>query len=273
MESVAWFGSPLLTIREVVCTSGRGAHGADEESDEPCVAIPLRGCYTIARRREVAVADPTSAAFFDAGVPYRVGHPADEGDVSFVLACEPGMFADAFGNGRRPDAERRPFRATHAHLAPPVQVRARVLRRALRAGHADRLAVEEAGLTLIASLAAARAPRLDAARCASVVRAQTFVAEHFRESVSLRDVARAARTSPFALARAFPAATGTTLHRALVALRLAAALDAIAEGATDLARVAVDAGFAHHSHLTATMRRTFGATPSALRAQLCSARR
>ncbi|MGD1068087.1 MAG: AraC family transcriptional regulator [Vulcanimicrobiaceae bacterium] len=268
MESVAWFGSPLVTIREVVCTSGRGAHGDEEESDEPCIAIPLRGCYTVARRRDVAVADPTTAAFFEAGVPYRVGHPADEGDVSFVLACDPGIAADAFGNGRRRDAERRPFRATHAHLDAQAQLRARMLRRVLLAGDADPLLVEEAALALITSLAGARTPQLDAARRTTVVRAQAFIAEHFRESVSLRDVAHAARTSPFALARAFPIATGTTLHRALVALRLAAALDALAEGATDLARVAVDAGFAHHSHLTATMRRTFGTTPSALRERL-----
>jgi AraC-like DNA-binding protein len=272
MKAVARFASPLVTIREVICSAGRGGHGAEESSEAPCVAIPLRGCYTVARRSEVAVADPTAAAFFEAGIPYRVGHPADDGDVSFVLAFAPGIAADAFGHGRRPDAERRPFRATHAHLATRVQVQARLLRRTLLAGDVSPLAAEESALTLLAELAAARAPQLDAARAATVTRARAYLAERFREPLTLCDVAAAARCSPFALARVFPAATGTTLHRALVALRLAAALDALGEGANDLARVAVDAGFAHHSHLTATMRRVAGATPSALRARLAASR-
>ncbi|TMG66147.1 MAG: AraC family transcriptional regulator, partial [Chloroflexi bacterium] len=39
-------------------------------------------------------------------------------------------------------------------------------------------------------------------------------------------------------------------------------------GESSLATVAADLGFAHHSHLTATLRRRLGITPRALRVQL-----
>jgi AraC-like DNA-binding protein len=63
-----------------------------------------------------------------------------------------------------------------------------------------------------------------------------------------------------------------TMHRYLVALRHADVLDALSSGETNLARAAVDAGFAHHSHLTKTLSRAFGTTPSALRLQIAAPR-
>jgi AraC-like DNA-binding protein len=50
-------------------------------------------------------------------------------------------------------------------------------------------------------------------------------------------------------------------------LRLHASLERVAEPGSDLTAVALDLGFASHSHFTAAFRRSFGLTPSALRAQ------
>ncbi len=268
MEALPLFSSPLLDVREVLCGATRGEHGDDEQSLTPCVAIPLRGCYIVERQRDAVVADPNTAIFFEPGVPYRVAHPADDGDVSFVIACELGIIADAFGNGARHDAEQRPFRATHAQLAPRLQLRARQFRRSLASCGFEPLLAEESAFAIVAGLAETRAPENTPAQRIVVERAKAFLGEHVCEPVSLGEVAHAARTSPFSLARAFPAVTGTTLHQYLVSLRLAASLDALGAGATNLSRVAVDAGFAHHSHLTKTFVRVFGATPSAIRKQL-----
>ena len=46
--------------------------------------------------------------------------------------------------------------------------------------------------------------------------------------------------------------------------RLARTLDAVLDG-NDLTAIALDAGFASHSHFTARFRRFFGCTPTALR--------
>jgi AraC-like DNA-binding protein len=149
-----------------------------------------------------------------------------------------------------------------------VQLRTRLYHRALTSGIVDPIAAEEEALAIVAALAGTRAPDLNSAQQVVVERAKAFLGQHFREPVSLGDVARAAGASPFSVSRAFPVVTGTTLHRYIVSLRLASTLDAIAAGADDLSRVAVDAGFAHHSHFTKTFARAFGATPQAIRRRL-----
>jgi AraC family transcriptional regulator len=71
--------------------------------------------------------------------------------------------------------------------------------------------------------------------------------------------------SPFHLARQFRSITGETIARYLLRLRLAIALERLAEGEDDLMRLACELGFAHHSHFSARFRDVFGLTPSAAR--------
>jgi transcriptional regulator GlxA family with amidase domain len=51
-------------------------------------------------------------------------------------------------------------------------------------------------------------------------------------------------------------------------LRLALVLDRLRQGANDLADVALEAGFSHHSHMTSACRTLLGHTPSGLRKEL-----
>ena len=74
--------------------------------------------------------------------------------------------------------------------------------------------------------------------------------------------------SPFHLAHQFRAYTGTSVHQYLSSLRAAAALRRIEAGDTSLATIAVDLEFAHHSHLTATLRKRLGMTPQMIRRRL-----
>jgi AraC-like DNA-binding protein len=254
MEVVPLFASALVQVREVRCGARRGGDGGDERSSEPCVAIPLRGCYALDRCRRTVIADPNTAVFFDAVAPYRVAHPADDGDVSFVV----GWSAD----------ELPAPPPTHVALDPAAQLRIRRFRRALLDGRVETLAAEETAIGLLADLLRTQVPELNLRRTTAVERTKAFFGERFREKLTLGDAARAAGISAFGLTRAFRAATGMTLHRYLTALRHAAALDALAAGAPDLTRLALDTGFAHHSHLTKTFARAFGASPSAVRAEL-----
>ena len=84
----------------------------------------------------------------------------------------------------------------------------------------------------------------------------------------LGTLGRALRCSPFHLARQFRAATGETISRYLLRLRLGAAVERLAEGERDLAAPATDMGFAHHSHFSARFRGTFGITPTQARDML-----
>jgi len=256
------FESPLVRICEVACDAPRGGDAGVEVKEISCIAFPLRGCFAVERQAQTIVADANTAMFFDTATPHRVSHPADSGDLSLTLTLDDAATADAFG-GSLP--------ATHAPVDPALQLRIRLLRRSIAAG-AGTLAIEEAALAIAAELAGLVRTRLTHARFAGVERAKAFLGQHFRNRVLLADAARAAGTSPFWLARAFPWATGMTMHRYLVALRHADVLDALSSGETNLARAAVDAGFAHHSHLTKTLSRAFGTTPSALRLQIAAPR-
>lgn len=97
-------------------------------------------------------------------------------------------------------------------------------------------------------------------------RARLLLAERFADPIGLGTIARAVGSSPCHLCRVFHSTTGMTLHRHRTELRLRASLDLVADPRSDLATIAVDLGFANHSHFSAAFRRIFGQTPSAFRA-------
>jgi AraC-like DNA-binding protein len=84
----------------------------------------------------------------------------------------------------------------------------------------------------------------------------------------LLDLARRLHVSPHHLSRVFAAATGVPVARHRRRLRARAALERLAGGETDLARLAADTGFADQSHLCRVLRAETGRTPAALRAAL-----
>jgi AraC-like DNA-binding protein len=74
--------------------------------------------------------------------------------------------------------------------------------------------------------------------------------------------------SPHHLSRVFRSSTGHTISRHRIRLRVRDALERLAGGERDLARLAADAGFVDQSHLTRAVRRETERTPSALRHEL-----
>jgi AraC-like DNA-binding protein len=94
---------------------------------------------------------------------------------------------------------------------------------------------------------------------------RALLASQPTEPWHMESIARAVYCSPFHLARQFRAITGESIAHYLLQLRLALALDRLAQGETDLAQLAVELGFANHSHFSARFRSIFGITPSAAR--------
>ena len=94
------------------------------------------------------------------------------------------------------------------------------------------------------------------------------MAERPAERWTLEGLARGVGWTPFHLAHRFRAHTGTSVHRYLIDLRTAAAVQRIEADDASLATIAADLGFAHHSHLTTTLRRRLGLTPRVVRAYL-----
>ncbi len=83
-----------------------------------------------------------------------------------------------------------------------------------------------------------------------------------------QEVAEAAHSSPFHLARQFRRATGLSLHRYRLHLRVALALAHLDAGELDLAGLAHELGFCSQSHFGEVFKRSVGATPAQARAAL-----
>jgi AraC-like DNA-binding protein len=101
--------------------------------------------------------------------------------------------------------------------------------------------------------------------------ARVLLCRQLDRAHDLAGLAVALGCSPFHLARVFRAVTGAPLHRTLLSLRLRAALEPLAEGATDLTALALSLGFSSHAHFSTCFRRAFGTTPSAFRASFTRA--
>jgi AraC-like DNA-binding protein len=140
----------------------------------------------------------------------------------------------------------------------------------------DRLYVEEAVLSILGDVSRlaylhnglVKRPQRQGRDTDLVESARDAIARQFTENLSLSDIAAAAQSSVFHLARTFKARTGFSLHAYRNQLRLRAALERMRDPQVDLIDIALDLGFSSHSHFTETFRRSFGKTPSAVRETL-----
>jgi AraC family transcriptional regulator len=111
-----------------------------------------------------------------------------------------------------------------------------------------------------------RTSRNDAARQVDIAHAaQLTIASQPAARWTLTMLARQIGCSPFHLAHVFRDVVGVSIRQYQIRARLAAALDEVLDSTRGLSAIAIDAGFAHHSHFSAAFRRTFGVSPSLLR--------
>jgi AraC-like DNA-binding protein len=128
-------------------------------------------------------------------------------------------------------------------------------------------------LLLASALECSDAPRTQAGRPGTGHALRRLVDEA-REALaadpsqSLPVLARRLSVSPHHLSRLFSAATGHTISRHRMRLRARAALERLAGGERNLARLAADLDLADQSHLSRVVRSETGSTPSSLREAL-----
>jgi AraC family transcriptional regulator len=99
----------------------------------------------------------------------------------------------------------------------------------------------------------------------SIKRIREYMLEHLAETVSLNDLALVANMSKFHLVRRFKAATGTTPHQYLVALRMHAGADLLRSTQLPVKDVAARCGYRSASQFSTAVRRHHGVTPVDMR--------
>ena len=97
-------------------------------------------------------------------------------------------------------------------------------------------------------------------------KALLFIESHLADALTLDEIAGVAGISRFHMVRAFAAATGFSVMRYVRARRLSEAARALANGAPDILKLALEADYGSHEAFTRAFRDHFGVTPEAVRA-------
>jgi AraC family transcriptional regulator len=258
--------SRVVRVFDIVCWAPRSGFGPPELNPVATIGLPRRGVFVLERRGRPIVVDTNTTIVLGSGDEYRIGHPTGGGDAGTVLVLPPELLEEAVGSVDGGVGRLR----TRDHLAVCM------VTRALRDVPADDLEAEEAAVMLLASLSCSFAgsredrPLLGRKQRLRIEQVRALLASSPETRWDLDRLGKAVTCSPFHLARQFNGVTGETIARYLLRLRLALAVERLAEGERDLARLAIETGFANHSHFTARFRRTFGITPSRARELLAS---
>jgi AraC-like DNA-binding protein len=155
-----------------------------------------------------------------------------------------------------------------------------LLGHSLRHNIAEPLEAESLALTLVQRTLGPRTTHTAGAsvgRQLLVDRAKLVVTSDLGRRWTLGEIAAEVRCSPVYLTQVFQQVEGLPLYRYQLRLRLARALDLLAQY-DDLTTLGIDLGFSSHSHFSAAFREAYGRSPSefrhsALHRQACSTNR
>lgn len=191
----------------------------------------------------------------------------DEPDTALILHVSPSLLRRAAEEmGRDPDRTGLEFR--HQLRDPQIEHIAWALDAERRAGNPGGLLYAESlGLALAIHLLG----RYPASFKASyglpprqLRRLTEYVEEHLDHDLSLDQLAAVVGVSASHLKTVFKRSTGLPVHEYVVQRRVERARTLLVQGELPAAQVALEAGFAHQSHMARWMRRILGVTPTAV---------
>jgi AraC-like DNA-binding protein len=217
------------------------------------------------------VADHSVATLYNRGQIYERRAVAEDGDRSDWFAVPRAVACEAVEtNGLEPGA-RGPFSLPFAPVSDEIYLRQRRLFRRVQRSMPSR-AIEEEVYALLDEVAGAVAGgsrgRQGAGTSEIAEEVRALLSARFDEEWPLSRLASRFGISTFRLCRAFRKATGSTIHRYLLTLRLRSSLERFERPGVEITSVALDLGFSSHSHFSLTFGRNFRETPSACRQTL-----
>jgi len=256
-----------IAVTDVHCKGSCRHRSAEECARSTHLVFPYRGVYMRHVGSDQSVADANHVLFFNAGEGYQVSHPVTGGDASLVLAVSPRMLGELAPAALVARRDEFGFRRQSLRIDPRAQALVALLRHSLRSGSIEPLEAESLALTLVCrSLGprTARATGATPARQRLVDRVKVLLACDLTRRWSLAEIAGEIGGSAVYLTQAFQQVEGLPLYRYHLRLRLARALDLLADY-DDLSTLAMDLGFSSHSHFAAAFKQAYGRSPTAFR--------
>jgi AraC-like DNA-binding protein len=258
-----------IEIADVSCRHPRGRGEALEHFGCHAIVFVRRGCFVRSADGGEATYDSTRAYCIAPGQEQRYDHPHDGGDDCTAIFLTDHIVESLSGGERALPAG--PLDTTPlADLEHRLLIASATRRR----DRADEHSLVERALQLVAGTLGRHDPARVASGRPSTTRARQALVEGARERLaadparSLPQLAAELAVSPHHLSTIFRRATGVTLSRHRIRLRIRTALERLADGEHDLSRLAAELGFADQSHLTRCIRAETRSTPAALRRAL-----
>jgi AraC-like DNA-binding protein len=268
-ESVAQplLKTPTVAIRDIYCQGSRRPQSAEECTETTELVFPYRGVFVRHLGSDQAVAEANQVLFFNATEGYHVSHPVPGGDASLSVSISELLLRELAPRALLCDGAALAFRQQRLRIDPRAQVLVALLRHSVREKVAEPLEAESLALTLVQRTLGPRTTHAAGAtvgRQRLVDRAKLVLASDLARRWTLADIAAEVRGSPVYLTQVFQQVEGVPLYRYHLRLRLARALDLLAQY-DDLTALSLDLGFSSHSHFSAAFRETYGRSPSEFR--------
>ncbi len=259
--------TPTVAVRDVYCRGNCRHKSAEECANATHLVFPYRGVYVRHVGRDEAVADASQVLLFNAQEGYRVSHPVAGGDASLVLAVDENLLREIAPAALLHEGMPLRFRRQRLRIDARAQALVALLRHSLRAGIAEPLEAEGLALTLAQRALGPRtthAAASSAGRQRLVDRAKLVLTGDLARRWTLAEIAAEVGVSPVYLTQSFQQVEGLPLYRYQLRLRLARALDLIAQY-EDLSALSLELGFSSHSHFSAAFQQTYGRSPTEFR--------
>ncbi|MEW6731707.1 MAG: AraC family transcriptional regulator [Acidobacteriota bacterium] len=253
-----------VTVRDVYC-QGRCLHqSAEEYATATQLVFPYRGVYVRRLGRDEAVAEANQVLFFNAAEGYQVSHPVPGGDASLTLIISEPQLRELVPGTFLRDNRVLAFRQQRLRIDPRTQVLMAQLRHSLRHNIVETLEAESLALTLVQQVLGPRTTHTASAsigRQRLADRVKLVLTSDLARRWTLAEIAAEVGGSPVYLTQVFQQVEGLPLYRYQLRLRLARALDLLAQY-DDLTALGLDLGFSSHSHFSAAFREAYGHSPS-----------
>ncbi|HKX26494.1 MAG TPA: AraC family transcriptional regulator [Blastocatellia bacterium] len=259
--------TPTVTVRDVSCRGSCRHQSAEECTIDTQLVFPYRGVYVRRLGRDEAVAEANQVLFFNAGEGYRVSHPVPGGDASLTLIINESQLLELAPRTFLRHGAEAAFLHQRLRIDPRAQALVAMLRHSLRLNIAEPLEAEILALTLVQRALTTRTTHVAGAsvgRQRLADRVKLVLTSDPARRWTLAEIAAEVGSSPVYLTQVFQQVEGLPLYRYQLHLRLARALDLLAQY-DDLTALSLDLGFSSHSHFSAAFRKVYGRSPSEFR--------